>query len=114
MDEKAYRTVVSRLSDKNGLGLQPDEVRYAASRLSKAKANFETQAEWSSALDSIILNYRNDALTSAQSDVARAKNELYPNCLICSKEMIPITLLGGAPAFYCAAHRVVVPKAKES
>ena len=113
MDERKYQTVVAKLNDSNNLGLDKGERDFVARRMARAKANYKTSAEWMSALDSIIVNYRNDALTCAEAEVAKVKNEMHPNCLICSKEMEPITLLGGVPAFYCVAHRVVVPKSKE-
>ena len=107
------RNLIIDLDLSEDLGLTEDEVVHAEKRLTMVKASFGSSSEWMSALDSVIMAYRNDALRAGVRDAEDADREHNPGCLICSKPMEPVTLMGGVPAFYCQAHRVVIPTVKE-
>lgn len=98
------------LDIKHTLGLQGPELIVAKDKLLKAKAAFETDDEWLSALEGIVLSTRNDPL---KQEIQKNANAISQICPICKKACEPITLTQNKPAFYCKAHRVIMPAVVE-
>ena len=103
-----YKAKIIDLDIDHNLGLQAEELGIAEAKLLKAKADFETDAEWLSALESIVLSTRNDPL---KQEIQRNAIALSQICPLCKNVCEPITLMSNKQAYYCKTHRVVMPAA---
>src|SRR3972149_3309335 len=92
------------LDTAHNLGLQHSELDVAEAKL--AKAAFATDDEWLSALESVVLSVRNDPL---KQEIQRNAIAISQICPICKNSCEPISLMSNRKAFYCRAHKVVLP-----
>lgn len=101
-----YAKRVAELDYKHDLGLRKREYNTVIGKLTRTKANYETEDEWLSAIDSIVVGYRCNPLQQSIQEQQVYLNRL---CPICQKDCEPITLMRGRKAYYCKKHKAVSP-----
>ena len=101
---------VVELDVAHDFGLQKNELKYVVAKLETQKVRNESDDEWAAAVESIVHSYRNDPLTAEMRRTAVAVNQICPICQITCE---PITLTGSRKAWYCKAHKVVLPALAE-
>jgi hypothetical protein len=87
------------------LGIQSQEELERVSA-SVVDGGYSSNEELLAAVQASIFQCRNDILAFEK---VKATKTAASTCSICSEGMQEINLLGGRPAFYCKAHRVVNP-----
>jgi hypothetical protein len=105
-----YQEKVIAIDRQYNLGLQQSEVQPVVAKLSAVKANYATDQEWVSALESMVMSIRSNPLEIDAKRQALAESQL---CPVCSKAGDIVTLMGGREVAYCVSHRVVSPLVKE-
>ena len=101
-----YSKKIQQLDYKYDIGLRRSELKEVVAKCQRTKANFSSDTEWLSALDSMLLSVRNDPLQNEIKEQVVAVSQL---CPICGKQAQPITLMANRKAYYCKAHRAVSP-----
>lgn len=105
-----YQDKIVDLDRQYNLGLQQSELKPVVAKLSAIKANYTTDQEWVSALESMVMSIRSNPLGTEAKRQALAESQL---CPVCSKAGDIVTLMGGREVAYCTDHRVVSPLVKE-
>ena len=105
-----YSRKVAQLNKQFDLKLDAPAQEKIAVRLAAIKASHTDDQDWIAAMDSVYRHLTQNPLAIEAKKKALAVNQMCPVCGDAGEE---ITLMGGRGAYYCRAHRTVLPKVKE-
>lgn len=103
---KNYLGRVADLNTRYNLGFSPPELKKVVARLEVTKADFQDEQDWVAALESIGTHFKYNPLASEIQKQTLAINQ---TCPICNKPCQKVLLMEDRPAYFCKAHRVVLP-----
>jgi len=105
-----YGRKVIELDILHDIGLQRTEVKEVTAKLERTKANFNTDQQWLVAIENIVLSLRDNPL---QQEVKKNALAVYQICPVCQRTCEKVSLSKTRTAYYCQAHRVVLPALAE-
>jgi hypothetical protein len=88
------------------IGLQAPEFELVAERLKSVTTAALSNAELHAIVESIVFQSRHDPLAQ---DVRASNHNQSSKCLICSGPMEQVSLSRTRAAYYCKAHKCVIP-----
>ena len=89
------------------LGMRESELHYVVAEIQKTPPQSGGIEAWKQAVEALMNYHRWDILAE---DSKKAQTDAHKRCPICGVVGSEITLVSDRPAYYCAAHRVVIPK----
>jgi hypothetical protein len=106
MNNKELKQRIIDLDMNYNVGVQFEELSVIVDKIQSIVTAAHGDDLWLKAMQDIVKDMRMDVL---RLEVGKKTTAIYQQCLVCKNTAEPITLMGGRKAFYCAAHRVVLP-----
>ena len=88
------------------LGMRDKELNYVVAEIGKTPPVGGIDA-WKNAVEALMSYHRWDILAE---ETAKQKDDAHKRCQVCGAVGQEVTLVSDKPAYYCATHRVVIPK----
>lgn len=104
-----YLEKVVGLDLHHNIGLQRSEISKVVAKLEQIKADYPSEDQWMSAIDSIVHSIRANPL---EHDIKKQEKRDSSKCPVCEKPGRVVSIMGGREVHYCEIHRVVSPMVK--